>query len=67
MMHILPPLMTHARFNLITAPPCAALASLRSLLSTGGDKTLGATLVLRGREMRLFDDERAVVFVIYLI
>ena len=29
--------MTHARFCLIAAPPCAALASLRSLLSTGGD------------------------------
>ena len=35
---LLSPLMTHARFYLIAAPPCAALASLRSLLSTGGDK-----------------------------
>ena len=37
---LLPTLMTHARFYLIAAPPCAALASLRSLLSTGGDDEL---------------------------
>ena len=31
------------------------------------NETLGATSVLWSREMRLFDDERAVVFIIYLI